>query len=92
MRGITSSVNIVWRRNGTLVNTTRVTATIMDSFLVYTDHYTISPVSTFDDGVKYSCRLVVHGGSRIIADDVLSLDVTGELSLNANIILFKFLY
>ena len=79
MRGIISNVDIVWRRDGTVVNTTRVTATTtMDSLLVYRDCYTISPLSTSDDGVEYRCSLIVREGSGVNADDALSLDVTGE--------------
>ena len=78
VRNITGRVDIVWSTNGTIVNTTRVTATIMDYLLVYRDYYTISELNTYDDGVMYECRLAVRGGSALRASDTVSLDVTGK--------------
>ena len=53
VRGVTSNVVIVWRRDNAMVETTSVTATIMDSSLEYRDSYIISQLNTTDDGVMY---------------------------------------
>ena len=55
VRGVTSNVEIVWRRGGTIVQTTHVTAatTIMNNLLVYRDSYTILQLNTSDDGIMY---------------------------------------
>ena len=79
MRGITSDVNIVWRRGNATVNTTRVTAdATVGNLLVYRDFYIIPQLSTSDDGAMYECRLVVHATSPVIATITLQLDVTGK--------------
>ena len=79
-RGVTSDVEIVWRRDSTVVQTTRVTAatTTMDNLLVYSDSYTISQLSTSDDDIEYRCRLVVRVRPFVRADTAVTLDVTGE--------------
>ena len=79
MRGITSRVYIVWRRDNTTVNTTHVTATtIRGNLLVYRDSYTITQLSTSDDGVVYECGLAIQTSSGVRAHDTVRLDVTGE--------------
>ena len=79
MRGITSDVNIVWRRGNTTVRTTRVTANaIVGNLLVYRDSYIIVQLSISDDGAMYECRLVVHATSLVTANFTLQLDVTGN--------------
>ena len=79
MRGITSRVYIVWRRDNTTVNTTHVTATTTrGNLLVYRDSYTITQLSTSDDGVVYECGLAIQTSSGIRAHDTVRLDVTGE--------------
>ena len=80
VRGITSDVNILWRRGNTIIATTRVTAatTTTNNFLVYRDSYTISRLSTSDEGVVYECRLVVHSTPQVRANDFVTLDMTGK--------------
>ena len=80
VRGVTSDVEIVWRRGGTVVQMTRVTAatTTMSNLLVYRDSYTISQLNTSDDDIKYKCRLVIRARSVVRADTTVTLDVIGE--------------
>ena len=80
MRGVTSNVDIVWRRGNTIVQVTRVTAdtTIMNNILVYRDSYTISRLSTFDDDIEYRCRLTIRASPVVRADTAVTLHVTGE--------------
>ena len=51
----------------------------MDNLLVYRDSYSISQLSTSDDGVMYECVLIVRGNSWVRVKDNITLDVTGEL-------------
>ena len=82
VRGITSDVNILWRRGNTIVATTRVTATTTtNNLLVYRDSYIISQLSIFDDGVMYECRLAVHSTPQVRANDFIILDVIGKYLL-----------
>ena len=83
VRGITSKVGIVWRQHANgknIVASTRVTGTgtIMDNSVIYTDSYTISPLSTSDQGVVYQCRLVVCTKPTIKINDSVRLNVTGK--------------
>ena len=78
VRGITSRVDIVWRHSDTIINTTRVTATAIGNLLVFRDYYTISQLSTSDDGVMYECRVVIHVDPRVRVTDSVSLDVIGK--------------
>ena len=69
----------MWRRDNTTVNTTHVTATATrGSLLVYRNSYTVTQLSTSDDGVVYECRLAIQTSSRVRAHDTVRLDVTGE--------------
>ena len=79
VRGITSRVDIVWSSNGTeLERTDGITPTIMDNSLVYTDSYTISQLSTTDDGRVIQCEVVIDVSPSVMADDNITLDVTGK--------------
>ena len=80
MRGVTSNVEIVFRRGNTIVQTTRVTAatTTMNNLLVYSDFYTISELSTSDNDTEFKCRLVIRASPNVRADTAVTLDVTGE--------------
>ena len=80
VRGITSRVDIVWSSGGTvmlrLYGITPI-ATVGNS-LVYTHSYTISQLSTTDDGRVIQCEVVINTSPSIMASDSITLDVTGE--------------
>ena len=79
MRGITSRVDIVWSSDGTVLRRINdTTATTMDNSLVYTDSYTISPLSTVDEKRVYKCEVVINASPPIRDDDNIVLDVTGK--------------
>ena len=79
VRGITSRVDIVWSSNGTeLERMNNVSSTTMDNSLVYTDSYTISQLSTTDEGRVIQCEVVINGSPIVMASDSITLDVTGE--------------
>ena len=88
VRGVTSDVEVVWRRGNTVVQTIRVTAdtTTMNNLLVYSDSYTISQLNTSDDDIEYMCRLVIHASPVVGADTAVTLDVTGEYFLKINVL------
>ena len=76
VRGITSSVDIAWSSNGTeLKRMNNVSSTTMDNSLVYTDSYTISQLSTTDDGRVIQCEVVINTA---MANDGITLDVIGK--------------
>ena len=79
VRGITSRVDIVWNSNGTeLERMDNVSSTTMDNSLVYTDSYTISQLSTTDEGRVIQCEVVINASPSVMASDSTTLDVTGE--------------
>ena len=79
VRGITSSVDIVWSSGGTeLERTNNVSSTTMDNSLVYTDSYTISQLSTTDEGRVIQCEVVINASPPVMVSDSITLDVTGK--------------
>ena len=80
VRGITSRVDIVWRRSNVHrpIKITRRTPTKMNNSLVYTDSYTISQLSTTDEGVVYQCILVIRKSYLVRGNDTVRLNLTGE--------------
>ena len=78
VRGITSRVDIVWSSGGTeLQRMNNVSSTMMSNSLVYTNSYTISQLSTIDDGRVIQCEGVINAGPSIMASDDITLNVTG---------------
>ena len=78
VRGITSRVDIVWSSGGTeLERMNGVSSTTMENLLVYTDSYTISQLSTTDEGRVIQCEVVINASSPVMANDNITLDVTG---------------
>ena len=79
VRGISSRVDIVWSSDGMeLDKTNSTTPTTMDNSLVYRDSYTISQLSTTDDGKVIQCKVVINTSPSVMADNNVTLDVTGE--------------
>ena len=79
VRGITSRVDIVWSSDGTVLRRINdTTATTMNNSLAYTDSYTISPLSTTDDGRVIQCEVVINGNPPIHDGDNIALKVIGE--------------
>ena len=79
VRGITSRVDIVWSSGGTeLERMNDVSSTMMSDSLVYTDSYTISQLSTTDEGRVIQCEVVINVSPSVMANDSITLDVTGE--------------
>ena len=79
VRGITSRVDIVWSSNGTVLRRINdTTAATMDNLLVYTDSYTITQLSTTDDGRVIQYGVVINTSPSVMASDVITLDVTGK--------------
>ena len=78
VRGITSRVDIVWSSGGSeLQRMENVTSTAMDNSFIYTDSYTISQLSTTDEGRVIQCEVVINTSPSVIANNNITLDVTG---------------
>ena len=87
VRGITSRVDIVWRdnigvlrrRNDTMaLDDNEVSSTIVEDVQVYTNSYTISQLSTTDDGRVIHCEGVINTRPPVMGSSNIILNVTGE--------------
>ena len=80
VRGVISSVDTVWRdSNGTVLNRTDdITLTLNGNSLVYTDFYTISQLSTTDQGREIQCEVVINSNPPVMLNNSITLNVTGE--------------
>ena len=79
VRGVTSRVDIVWNSGGMeLERMNNVSSTTMDNSLVYTHSYTISQLSTTDDGRVIQCEVVINVSPAVKKSSNITLDVTGE--------------
>ena len=80
VRGITSRIDIEWSIGNVMLQTlvgVDTTSTASD-YVVYTNIYNISLVSTFDDGRVYQCEVIINTIPQLIATDNATLDVTGK--------------
>ena len=69
----------MWSSDGTVLRRiNNTTATTMDNSLVYTGSYTISQLSTTDDGRVIQCEVVINGNPLIQDGDNIALKVIGE--------------
>ena len=80
VRGITSSVSIVWSSDGLMLNSMNdMSPTTMDNSVVYTTSYTIpQPLSTTDDGKVFQCEVIIDASTSVMASSSITLDVIGE--------------
>ena len=61
-----------------LNRTDGISLTTMGNSLVCTDSYTISQLSTPDDGRVIQCQVMINASPSVMASDSITLDVTGE--------------
>ena len=80
VRGITSSVDIIWSRDGeVLMRTNNTLLTMMDSSLVFTVYYTIPQLCLCSvDQDVYQCEVVINTSPLVMTNDNVRLEVMGE--------------
>jgi len=78
VRGITSTVDIVWSADDMELNRTVASSATINDSVIYTDLYTISSLSTSDEGRIYYCEVVINASTPVMANDSITLDVTGK--------------
>jgi len=78
VRGITSSVDVIWRSNGEVLNETNDTPhAFVNTSLIYT--YTIPQLCLCSaDQHVYQCEVVINSSPPVIATDSVTLDVMDE--------------
>ena len=78
VRGITSGVDILWGSDSEVLREINfTTAIMMNNSQVYTDSYTITQLSTRDNGKGYQCIAVINSSPLLMANDSITLDVNG---------------
>ena len=74
LRGVTSDTDVTWYRSGIMVrNVSMISSSIMGNSQVYTDLYTISPLSTTDDGRVYLCKVLINSSPQLMVNDSVTL-------------------
>ena len=81
VKGITSGVDIVWSSGGTVLRSMNDITATTDNSLVYTDSYTISPLSTTDEDRVIQCEGTIQATLSQSNTNTLTLDVTGQCVL-----------
>ena len=81
VRGITSRVDIMWSSNGSELERTEglVHTSIVNNSVLYTEFYTISQLSTLDEGRILTCDVFINATSPLTTTDSVTLNVTGKL-------------
>ena len=79
VRGITSTLDVVWSNNSMRLNST--TLTPMDNSLLYTNSYTIAELNTTHNGSMIQCEVIVNANPLAMASNSTTLNVTGECGI-----------
>ena len=78
VRGISSSVDIVWTTGGRVVRRVdNITADAENDYAIYTDSFEISSLSTIDNGREYQCTVVINAYNPIYRSDQITLMFAG---------------
>ena len=82
IRGISSSVDIIWTTGGRIVKRVdNITPDIENDNAIYTDSFEISSLFTFDNGREYQCTVVINANQPVYSSDQITLISPGEYSM-----------
>ena len=86
VRGISSSVDIIWTTGGRVVRRVdNITADIeQNDSTIYTDSFEISSLSAIDNGREYQCTVVINASQPVYSSDQITLNFPGKNLLYAN--------
>ena len=80
VRGISSSVNIIWTTGGRVVrsvNDTMADQDMENDSAIYTDSFEISSLSAIDNGRVYQCTVVINASPQVFSSDQITLNFDG---------------
>ena len=81
VRGISSSVDIIWTTGGREVKRLdNAIADIKHNSAIYTDSFEISSLSAIDIGREYQCTVVINAYQSVDSSDLITLMFPGEYS------------
>ena len=79
VRGISSSVNIIWSTGGSVVRRVDdITADIVNDSAIYTDSFEISSLSAIDNGREYQCTVMINAPQPVFNSDQFVVIFDGE--------------
>ena len=79
VRGISSSVDIIWTTGGRVVRRVdNITADIENDSAIYTDSFEISSLSAIDNGREYQCTVVINARQPVYSSDRIILILNSE--------------
>ena len=80
VRGITSRLDIVWSSNGTELQKTEgvMVKSVSHTSMLFIDRYTISKVSTTDEGRNLQCEVKINRNATVTVTESITLHVTGK--------------
>ena len=82
VRGISSSVDIIWTTGGRVVRRVyNITADIENDYAIYTDSFEISSLSAIDNGREYHCTVVINADQPVYSSDHITLIFDGKYKL-----------
>ena len=89
VRGISSSIDIIWTTGGREVRRLdNIMADIKSDSAIYTDSFKISSLSAIDNGREYQCTVVINVYQPVHNSDQITLMFPGEYSK----IIIKFVF
>ena len=82
-RGISSTVDVVWSRDGVdLEYIENITSNFASpEVVVYTNIYTIPLLGTYDDDIVYECEVIINSSPILKITDSVIINVTGTCVL-----------
>ena len=92
VRGISSSVNIVWTTGGIeLRRVDNITADIVNDSAIYTDSFEISSLSALDNGREYQCTVMINATQPVNSSDQFIPIFPGEFNSHAYVRMILYL-
>ena len=89
IRGISSSVDIIWTTEDIeLRRVDDIMATIENDSAIYTDSFEISSLSAIDNGREYQCTVMINATQPVNSSDQFTLIFPCEFNLHAYILNF----
>ena len=82
VRGISSSVDIIWTTEGSVVKRVdNITADIENDNAIYTDSFEISSLSAIDNRRIYQCTVVINANQAVYNSNQITLIFPGEYNI-----------
>ena len=83
VRGISSSVDIIWTTGGRVIRTSlgNIIDYIENDNAIYTDLFEISSLSAIDNGREYQCTVVINARQPVSNSHQITLTFPGEYIL-----------